>query len=79
MRITIMFYAFELMKPADSPSSSYRPLYLERMPCGFPSPCQNYAEQELDLNEYLVTHRAIFDTPFVRNAESTLNESSYVD
>jgi len=72
-----MFYAFELMKPADSPSSSYRPLYLERVPCGFPSPCQDYAEQELDLNEYLVTHKA--STFFLRTEGSSMQDFGLYD
>lgn len=28
------------------------------VPCGFPSPAQDYVEKELDLNEYCVRHRS---------------------
>ncbi|EBU5081966.1 translesion error-prone DNA polymerase V autoproteolytic subunit [Salmonella enterica subsp. enterica] len=34
------------------------PLFLEKVPCGFPSPAQDYVEKELDLNEYCVRHRS---------------------
>jgi len=32
------------------------PLYAARVPAGFPSPAEDYAEVRLDLNEYLVEH-----------------------
>lgn len=32
------------------------PLFLERVPAGFPSPAQDYIEQSLDLNELCITH-----------------------
>lgn len=34
------------------------PLFLEMVPCGFPSPAQDYVEKELDLNEYCIRHRS---------------------
>lgn len=33
-------------------------LLLHRMPAGFPSPAADYLEEDLDLNTYLVRHRA---------------------
>lgn len=34
-----------------------RPLFLSRVPAGFPSPADDYVEGSLDLNEHLVAHR----------------------
>lgn len=34
------------------------PLFAARVPAGFPSPAEDYAEGHLDLNEYLVEHEA---------------------
>jgi DNA polymerase V len=34
------------------------PLYLSRVPAGFPSPADDYLEGELDLNELLIKHPA---------------------
>jgi DNA polymerase V len=40
------------------------PLFLERVPCGFPSPAQDYVEDRLDLNKLVVRHPSA--TYFVR-------------
>ena len=32
------------------------PYFTEKVPAGFPSPAQDYSEQHLDLNDYLVAH-----------------------
>ncbi|MBU4683553.1 translesion error-prone DNA polymerase V autoproteolytic subunit [Cedecea davisae] len=40
------------------------PLFLERVPCGFPSPAQDYVEESLDLNKLVVKHPSA--TYFVR-------------
>lgn len=40
------------------------PLFLQRVPAGFPSPAQDYLERRLDLNELCITHPAA--TYFVR-------------
>ena len=34
------------------------PLILERTPCGFPSPAQDYVEQAIDLNDLCIKHPA---------------------
>lgn len=41
-----------------------RPLFLSRVPAGFPSPADDYVEGALDLNEHLIAHREA--TFFVR-------------
>lgn len=45
------------MLPAmDSPTPL--PLFSYRVPAGFPSPAEDYAEGKLDLNQYIVEHEA---------------------
>lgn len=34
------------------------PHFLQKIPAGFPSPAQDYTEETLDLNEYLVKHKS---------------------
>lgn len=34
------------------------PMFLEKIPAGFPSPASDYIEQGLDLNAYLVQHKS---------------------
>ena len=41
-----------------------RPLFLSKVPAGFPSPAEDYLEGQLDLNEYLIHHPSA--TFFVR-------------
>ncbi len=45
-------------------TSLLRPLLGSRVPAGFPSPAQDYIEETLDLNEFLVAHPSA--TFFVR-------------
>lgn len=48
------------------------PLFLERVPAGFPSPAQDYIEQHLDLNDLCITHPEA--TYFVRcEGDSMIN------
>jgi DNA polymerase V len=42
------------------------PVYLSRVPAGFPSPADDYLEDGLDLNEYLVKHPS---ATFIARAE----------
>jgi DNA polymerase V len=47
-----------------SPEAKASPRFLVKCPAGFPSPAADYVESGLDLNDYLVKHRAatfIFD------------------
>ena len=43
---------------AIAKSSTAIPLLAEGKPTGFPSPCTDYAQGTLDLNEYLVRHQS---------------------
>jgi DNA polymerase V len=48
------------------------PLFLARLPAGFPSPAEDYLEGKLDLNEFLIKHPAA--TFFVKvEGESMIN------
>jgi len=40
--------------PASVKKSLKLPLYLARIPAGFPSPADDYLDKNLDLNEYLI-------------------------
>lgn len=57
MKITKIF-AYEHRKDIELP------LVLCKVPAGFPSPAEDYIDQKLDLNEYLIKHPAA--TFFVR-------------
>lgn len=48
----------------DLSTSCARPVFLERVSAGFPSPADDYLDGKLDLNQYLVKHPAA--TFFVR-------------
>jgi DNA polymerase V len=50
--------------PSPNPRRVMRPLFLSRVPAGFPSPADDYVEGALDLNEHLIAHREA--TFFVR-------------
>ena len=41
--------------PRELPPPFARPLFAHKVPAGFPSPAEEYAEGVLDLNRYLVT------------------------
>lgn len=43
---------------ALDPSIHHAPLYLCKVPAGFPSPATDYMEDGLDLNEFLIKHKA---------------------
>ncbi len=52
------------------------PLRVTKIECGFPSPAEDYSEQDLDLNEHLVTSPAA--TYFARaNGDSLIGEGIY--
>ncbi len=43
---------------AELTSSRKIPYFIEQVKCGFPSPAEDYAEQEINFNEYLIKHQA---------------------
>lgn len=61
------------------PSSKIKlPLFSFRLPAGFPSPADDYVDQKLDLNEYLVKHPSA--TYYVRvEGDSMVNAGIHQD
>ncbi|ORM61348.1 DNA polymerase V [Pantoea rodasii] len=43
-------------QPAELRAILSLPLFISRVPCGFPSPAQDYVEQRIDLNDLFVAH-----------------------
>src|SRR2546422_657629 len=50
--------ATAIYEPVISTRSKEQPLFLMPVSAGFPSPADDYIEGKLDLNEYLVKHKA---------------------
>ncbi|MEQ4582965.1 MAG: translesion error-prone DNA polymerase V autoproteolytic subunit [Pantoea agglomerans] len=67
----------EFIKPADIRAVMPLPLYIERVPCGFPSPAQDYVEQRIDLNALMVQHPSA--TYFVRVSGESMIEAGIND
>lgn len=44
----------QFFKPADIRAIMPIPLFIDRVPCGYPSPAQDYVEQRVDLNELIL-------------------------
>lgn len=44
------------MRPPLVPSHNPRPIAPDRVKAGFPSPAQDYEEETLDINEFLITN-----------------------
>lgn len=46
-----------LEKPSEvAAGNNHAPLFLNKVPCGFPSPADDFSEDSLNLNEYLIKH-----------------------
>jgi DNA polymerase V len=68
--------ALTIIKP-DFTTELKRPVFLSRVPAGFPSPADDYIEGTLDLNQHLVKHRAA--TFFVRVSGSSMEGAGIYD
>ncbi|PSQ96819.1 MAG: umuD protein [Bacteroidetes bacterium SW_9_63_38] len=62
---------------AEHTQSRRHPVFLSRVPAGFPSPADDYVEQRLDLNEHLVQHES--STFFVRVAGRSMENAGIHD
>lgn len=62
----MMFYS-----PAELRQIVGLPLFSDLVPCGFPSPAQDYVEKRIDLNELLVKHPSA--TYFVKSSGDSMN------
>lgn len=63
----------KVMYPEERATVCRRPLFMESVTAGFPSPAQDYIEGKLDLNEYLIKHPAA--TFFVRAAGDSMTDT----
>ncbi|WP_054180173.1 translesion error-prone DNA polymerase V autoproteolytic subunit [Trabulsiella odontotermitis] len=53
------------------------PLFLERVPCGFPSPAQDYVESSFDLNKFVIRHPSA--TYFIRATGDSMIDAGIGD
>ena len=54
----------EIIYKPDQSTKRHQPLFVASVPAGFPSPADDYKEEKLDLNKYLIKNPAA--TYFVR-------------
>ncbi|HHQ4053158.1 MULTISPECIES: translesion error-prone DNA polymerase V autoproteolytic subunit [Citrobacter] len=57
-------------QPAELREIKSFPLFSDHVPCGFPSPAQDYVEKRIDLNELLVRHPSA--TYFVKSSGDSM-------
>lgn len=54
--VSVSEFIMKFYSPAELRQIVALPLFSDLVPCGFPSPAQDYIEQRIDLNEILVQH-----------------------
>ncbi|ECY6091246.1 DNA polymerase V subunit UmuD, partial [Salmonella enterica subsp. enterica serovar Enteritidis] len=57
-------------QPAKRRQTKHFPLFSDLVPCGFPSPAQDYVEKGIDLNDLLVQHPSA--TYFVKSSGDSM-------
>ncbi|KOC89563.1 translesion error-prone DNA polymerase V autoproteolytic subunit [Winslowiella iniecta] len=67
----------QFLKPVDVRAIMQLPLFIDRVPCGFPSPAADYVEQRIDLNDLLVQHPAA--TYFIKVSGDSMIEGGISD
>ncbi|WP_034913081.1 translesion error-prone DNA polymerase V autoproteolytic subunit [Erwinia sp. 9145] len=67
----------QFIRPVEIRAVLHLPMFIERVPCGFPSPAQDYVEQRLDLNDLMVSHPSA--TYFVRVSGDSMIEGGISD
>lgn len=67
----------EFYLPAEIHTLLELPLFISRVPCGFPSPAQDYVEQRIDLNNLLVSHPS--STYFIKVSGDSMIEGGIHD
>lgn len=63
--------------PKDTHAALRLPLFSDRVPCGFPSPAQDYEEDRLDLNKLVIKHPSA--TYFVRVSGDSMIDAGIGD
>jgi len=67
----------QYLKPVDARKIMQLPLFIDRVPCGFPSPAADYIEKRIDLNDLLVQHPAA--TYFIKVSGDSMIEAGIGD
>ncbi|WNN45284.1 MULTISPECIES: translesion error-prone DNA polymerase V autoproteolytic subunit [Winslowiella] len=67
----------QFLNPVDVRAIMQLPLFIDRVPCGFPSPAADYVEQRIDLNDLLVQHPAA--TYFIKVSGDSMIEGGISD
>ncbi|WLS77198.1 translesion error-prone DNA polymerase V autoproteolytic subunit [Erwinia pyri] len=67
----------EFLRPAEIRAVVPLPLYIDRVPCGFPSPAQDYVEQRIDLNNLMIQKASA--TYFVRVSGDSMIDAGITD
>ena len=67
----------EFLRPAEIRAIVALPLYIDRVPCGFPSPAQDYVERRIDLNNLLIQKPSA--TYFVRVSGDSMIDAGISD
>ena len=67
----------KIQKPAELRQIVLLPMFSDLVPCGFPSPAQDYIEQRLDLNELLIQHPSA--TYFVKASGDSMSDAGIGD
>ncbi|MBV8042564.1 translesion error-prone DNA polymerase V autoproteolytic subunit [Pluralibacter sp.] len=62
----------QFIKASQEPEILQLPLFADTVPCGFPSPAQDYVEAELDLNDYCILRPS--STYFVRAIGNSMTD-----
>ena len=62
----------QFIKASQEPEILKLPLFADTVPCGFPSPAQDYVEAELDLNDYCILRPS--STYFVRAIGNSMTD-----
>ena len=64
--------SIQFIKASQEPEILQLPLFADTVPCGFPSPAQDYVEAELDLNDYCILRPS--STYFVRALGNSMTD-----
>lgn len=67
----------QFLKPVEVRAVLALPLFVERVPCGFPSPAADYVEQRIDLNSLLVQRPSA--TYFIRVSGDSMIDGGIAD
>lgn len=65
-----MVIIMRFFTPADLRQIVALPLFSDLVPCGFPSPAQDYVERRIDLNELMIQHPSA--TYFVKSTGDSM-------